>query len=121
MKVFSLSAGVWLEVTDWATTESEEGKLIIRAEDTMIGVVRRIPVDMVVLSVGLEPGKDAQDIRRNSTFLAQPKVSSLKGTRNLLQLAHSLMAYLLQAPARDLKIFPTVLHRLVQLLQKHWL
>ena len=52
------------EVTDWATTDAEEGKLIIRAEDTMIGVVRRIPVDMVVLSVGLEPGKDAQDIRK---------------------------------------------------------
>ena len=52
------------EVTDWATTPAEEGKLIIRAEDTLIGVARRIPVDMVVLSVGLEPQADAQDVQR---------------------------------------------------------
>jgi heterodisulfide reductase subunit A len=52
------------EVTDWAVTDAEKGKLILRVEDTLIGAVRRIPVDMVVLSLGLEPGKDAQDIRR---------------------------------------------------------
>jgi heterodisulfide reductase subunit A len=52
------------EVTDWATTDSEKGKLVIRAEDTLIGIVRRIPVDMVVLSVGLEPAKDAQEVRK---------------------------------------------------------
>ncbi|HOF88437.1 MAG TPA: disulfide reductase, partial [Armatimonadota bacterium] len=40
------------EVTDWTMTPDEEGKLVIRAEDTLIGAVRRIPVDMVVLSVG---------------------------------------------------------------------
>ncbi len=52
------------EVTDWAVTDEEKNKLIIRVEDTLIGVVRRIPVDMVVLSLGLEPGKDSQEIRR---------------------------------------------------------
>ena len=52
------------EITDWAMTPSEEGKLVIRAEDTLIGVVRRIPVDMVVLSVGMEPQADADDVRR---------------------------------------------------------
>jgi heterodisulfide reductase subunit A len=52
------------EVTDWADMPEEEGKLIIRVEDTMIGVVRRIPVDMVVLAVGMEPQKDSQDVRR---------------------------------------------------------
>ena len=52
------------EVTDWATTPEEKGKLILRAEDTLIGQVRRIPVDMVVLAAGLEPGEDANDIRR---------------------------------------------------------
>ncbi|MDD5694078.1 MAG: CoB--CoM heterodisulfide reductase iron-sulfur subunit A family protein [Bacteroidales bacterium] len=52
------------EVSDWAINEHEKGKLVIRAEDTLIGMVRRIPVDMVVLAVGIEPGKDAQDIRR---------------------------------------------------------
>jgi len=52
------------EVTDWAITPEEEGKLIIRVEDTLIGVVRRIPVDMVVLAVGLEPQPDAEEVRR---------------------------------------------------------
>ncbi|HOL72353.1 MAG TPA: CoB--CoM heterodisulfide reductase iron-sulfur subunit A family protein, partial [Bryobacteraceae bacterium] len=52
------------EVTDWAADPSEEGKLVLRVEDTLLGVVRRIPVDMVVLSVGLEPHADAQDVRR---------------------------------------------------------
>ena len=52
------------EITDWAMTPEEEGKLVIRAEDTLIGTVRRIPVDMVVLSVGLEPQADADEIRR---------------------------------------------------------
>jgi len=52
------------EVTDSAVRPEEEGKLIIRAEDTMIGIVRRVPVDMVVLAVGMEPHADSQDVRR---------------------------------------------------------
>ncbi|MBN2199241.1 MAG: (2Fe-2S)-binding protein [Candidatus Aminicenantes bacterium] len=46
------------EITDMATTDAEEGKLIIRVEDTLLGSVRRIPVDMVVLATGLEPSLD---------------------------------------------------------------
>lgn len=52
------------EVTDWAMNTEEEGKLVIRVEDTLAGCVRRIPVDMVVLATGLEPQPDAQDVRR---------------------------------------------------------
>ena len=52
------------EISDWAVHPSEEGKLVIRAEDTLAAFVRRIPVDMVVLSVGLEPKADAQEVRR---------------------------------------------------------
>jgi len=52
------------EISDWAVNKSEEGKLTIRVEDTLIGVVRRIPVDMVVLSIGLEAQPDADDVRR---------------------------------------------------------
>jgi heterodisulfide reductase subunit A2 len=52
------------EVTDWAMTPEEEGKLVIRVEDTLAGYVRRIPVDMVVLATGMEPQADAQDVRR---------------------------------------------------------
>jgi heterodisulfide reductase subunit A len=52
------------EVTDWALREEEVGRLVIRAEDTLAGVVRRIPVDMIVLAVGMEPQADAQNVRR---------------------------------------------------------
>jgi len=52
------------EVTDWALAPEEEGKLVIRVEDTLAGFVRRIPVDMIVLAVGMEPHVDAQDVRR---------------------------------------------------------
>ena len=52
------------EVTDWALDPSEENKLVLRVEDTLLGAVRRIPVDMVVLSVGIEPHADAGDVRR---------------------------------------------------------
>ena len=52
------------EVTDWAYAPGEEGKLVIRVEDTLAGFVRRIPVDMVVLATGLEPQPDAADVQR---------------------------------------------------------
>lgn len=52
------------EVTDWAMNQEEEGKLVVRVEDTLAGYVRRIPVDMVVLATGLEPQADAQNVRR---------------------------------------------------------
>jgi heterodisulfide reductase subunit A len=52
------------EVTDWVLDPTEEGRLVIRVEDTLAGIVRRIPVDMVVLSTGLEPQADAQQVRR---------------------------------------------------------
>jgi heterodisulfide reductase subunit A len=52
------------EVTDWVFDASEEGKLVIRVEDTLAGFVRRIPVDMVVLATGLEPRADAPEVRR---------------------------------------------------------
>jgi len=50
------------EVTDVARSPEEEGKLIIQVEDTLIGKQRRIPVDMVILSAGLEPRHDAKEI-----------------------------------------------------------
>ncbi len=49
------------EVTDAARMPGEEGKLIIQAEDTLIGKQRRIPVDMVILSAGLQPRRDAKE------------------------------------------------------------
>ena len=52
------------EVTDAARLPGEEGKLIIQVEDTLAGKQRRIPVDMVILSVGLQPRHDAQEVAR---------------------------------------------------------
>lgn len=52
------------EVTDWVMSKEEENKLVIRVEDTLAAYVRRIPVDMVVLSTGIEPATGADEIRR---------------------------------------------------------
>ncbi len=52
------------EISSIALTAREEGKLIIRVEDTLLGAVRRIPVDMAILSVGLEPGLDHNQLAR---------------------------------------------------------
>lgn len=50
------------EVTDAARLPGEEGKLIIQVEDTLAGKQRRIPVDMVILSTGLEPRRDSKEV-----------------------------------------------------------
>jgi len=52
------------EVTEVAESTEEGEKLVIVAEDTLLGTIRRIPVDMVILSVGLEPQPDKEDVRR---------------------------------------------------------
>jgi heterodisulfide reductase subunit A len=52
------------EITDMAMTPEEENKLIIRVEDTLVGAVRRIPVDMVILATGLEPSMDHDKIEK---------------------------------------------------------
>ena len=52
------------EVTDAARNPGEEGKLIIQAEDTLVGKQRRIPVDMVLLSAGLEPRSDSKALAK---------------------------------------------------------
>ena len=50
------------EVTDAARGEKEKGKLIIQVEDTLASKQRRIPVDMVILSSGLQPRNDAKEV-----------------------------------------------------------
>ena len=42
----------------------DPGRLELDVEDTLAGLVRRIPVDMVVLAVGLEARADADEVRR---------------------------------------------------------
>ncbi|GAI79688.1 unnamed protein product, partial [marine sediment metagenome] len=52
------------EITNIAEKPEEEGKLIIQFEDTLVGLQRRLPVDMVVLGVGLEAQPDAEAVAR---------------------------------------------------------
>jgi heterodisulfide reductase subunit A2 len=52
------------EVTDAARNPGEEGKLIVQVEDTLVGKQRRIPVDMVILSAGLEPRADSKALAK---------------------------------------------------------
>ncbi len=44
--------------------DPEGQRLVLQAEDTLLGRVLKFPVDMVVLSIGLEPAADAQQVRR---------------------------------------------------------
>lgn len=52
------------EVTDAARLPGEEGRLIIQVEDTLAGKQRRIPVDMVILSAGLQPRADSKEVAK---------------------------------------------------------
>jgi len=52
------------EVCDIARVPEEEGKLVIQVEDTLIGKQRRIPVDMVILSAGLQARHDAKEVAK---------------------------------------------------------
>jgi heterodisulfide reductase subunit A2 len=49
------------EITDAVRLPGEEGKLIIQVEDTLTGNQLRVPVDMAILSVGLEPRHDSKE------------------------------------------------------------
>jgi heterodisulfide reductase subunit A len=52
------------EVTDVAETPQEKNKLMVICEDTLLGVARRLPVDMVILSAGLRPAAGAEELAR---------------------------------------------------------
>jgi len=50
------------QITDVTLPDEEKGKLIVVCEDTLLGSMIRVPVDMVILSVALEPRADAADV-----------------------------------------------------------
>jgi heterodisulfide reductase subunit A len=52
------------EVVESPRAFREEGNLLIRCEDTLIGKFREIPVDMVVLCNALEPRRDAATVAK---------------------------------------------------------
>jgi len=51
-------------VTDRALTDEEKGKLVVCVEDTLLGSMLRVPVDMVILCTALEPRSDAEKVAR---------------------------------------------------------
>ncbi|MBM3125402.1 MAG: CoB--CoM heterodisulfide reductase iron-sulfur subunit A family protein [Chloroflexi bacterium] len=52
------------EISDAVRLPGEEGKLVIQVEDTLTGNQLRVPVDMAILSVGLEPRADAKEVAK---------------------------------------------------------
>jgi heterodisulfide reductase subunit A len=56
--------GEVVEVTDQAITAEERGKLIVVAEDTLLGRRIRIPVDMVILCPAMKPRRDTEEVAR---------------------------------------------------------
>ena len=52
------------KVADVYPSPDGDGRLVLQAEDTLLGKVRKFPVDMVVLAVGLEARSDSEDVRR---------------------------------------------------------
>jgi len=55
------------QITDITQGDEEKGKLIAVCEDTLLNDMIRVPVDMVILSVAMEPRADTEEISR--TFL----------------------------------------------------
>ena len=49
-------------IDDVWQAEEEKGRLIVYAEDSLAGMFRRIPVDMVVLSMGLAPAAGSSEL-----------------------------------------------------------
>jgi heterodisulfide reductase subunit A len=52
------------KVADVYPAPEGDPRLVLQVEDTLLGLVRKVPVDMVVLAVGLEARQDAQEVRR---------------------------------------------------------
>ena len=52
------------QVTDIALSDEEKGKLIVVCEDTLLQNIIRVPVDMVILSVAIEPRSDTDEVSR---------------------------------------------------------
>jgi heterodisulfide reductase subunit A len=52
------------QITKRALTDEEQGKLVVCVEDTLVGSLLRVPVDMVVLCAALEPREDTDKVAR---------------------------------------------------------
>jgi len=64
----SFIRGKVAKVTDRAITEEEKGKLVVLVEDTLLGRMIRVPVDMVILCTALEARSDADKVTKLFTI-----------------------------------------------------
>jgi len=64
----SFIRGKVAKVTDRAVTEEERGKLVVLCEDTLLGRMIRVPVDMVILCTALEARSDADKVAKLFTI-----------------------------------------------------
>ncbi|MFH1453940.1 MAG: CoB--CoM heterodisulfide reductase iron-sulfur subunit A family protein [Armatimonadota bacterium] len=55
------------EVSCEPLSDTEEGKLIVKVEDTLLARTRRMPVDMVILCAGLEPSSGTKELLKSIT------------------------------------------------------
>ncbi len=60
------------EVTDYSSNGLPKGKVVVHVEDTLLGLVREIPVDLVVLSIGIEPPIGMIDLKQKLRISASP-------------------------------------------------
>ena len=60
------------EVTNRAVTDEEKGKLVVVSEDTLLGSIMRVPVDMVILCTALEARSDADKVARLFSLSRSP-------------------------------------------------
>jgi len=88
--------GKGAEVVPAPADYRDEGNLLVRCEDTLIGKYREIPVDMVVLCTALEARPDAADVARklnisrgaDGWFIeAHPKLAPVSTTTDGVYLA----------------------------------
>ncbi|MCK4221970.1 MAG: FAD-dependent oxidoreductase [Dehalococcoidia bacterium] len=56
------------QITDRAISEEEQGKLVAVAEDTLLGKMIRVPVDMVILCAALQARSDAAEVAARFTI-----------------------------------------------------
>jgi heterodisulfide reductase subunit A len=60
----SFIRGKVAQVTNRALSDEEKGKLVVVVEDTLLGTMVRVPVDMVILCTALEAKSDAENVAR---------------------------------------------------------
>jgi len=56
------------KVTDQAISEEERGKLVVVAEDTLLGRMIHVPVDMVILCAALQARSDTAEVASRFTI-----------------------------------------------------